>query len=485
MYFYSMEKKKVFFFSIFKYHSTFFKHLTLAISLFLICNLANNSLVDNNAFAGTEKKEPPLINDENLQITQLIDKLNFPTGIDFLGQNDILVIEKNTGQVKRILNGEILPEPVLDVNVASESERGLLGIAVLNKNDLNLNSADTNNENLKEEDILDNDEDIQVFLFYTETDGVDKGEILGNRLYKYDFIDGKLVNPTLLLDLPFLPGPSHNGGVLDIGPDNNLYLVVGDINREANPEYMPLAQNIEDSKLPDGRGGVLRVTIDGDPVLDDNGVEGILGNRNEYPLNLYYGYGIRNSFGIGFDPVTGILWETENGSNYGDEINVILPGFNGGWRQVLGLSTEYENFKNKEFDRSKLILFDGKGTYYEPVFTWVDTIAPTAITFIDSKIFGEEYENDLLVGSVKQGRIFHFNLNETRTGLDLLSPSSGKEQLIDKMADVDEELEPVTLGRNFGIITDIEINPYDGKIYVVDGKSKNGKIYQIYPKELN
>jgi aldose sugar dehydrogenase len=131
--------------------------------------------------------------------------------------------------------------------------------------------------------------------------------------------------------------------------------------------------------------------------------------------------------------------------------------------------------KNKEFDKSKLILFEGKGTYYEPVFTWVDTIAPTAITFIDSKVFGEEYENDLLVGSVKQGRIFHFNLNETRTGLDLPT-----QQLVDKMADVDEELEPVTFGRNFGIITDIEINPYDGKIYVVDGQSKDGKIYQIF-----
>jgi aldose sugar dehydrogenase len=300
---------------------------------------------------------------------------------------------------------------------------------------------------------------------------------LGNRLYKYDFIDGKLVNPKLLLDLPFLPGPSHNGGVLDIGPDNNLYLVVGDINRVGNPAYLTLAQNIEDSKVPDGRGGVLRLTVDGDPVIDDD--DGFsLGDSG--PLNFYYGYGIRNSFGIGFDPLTGILWETENGSNYGDEINVIFPGFNGGWKQVLGLSTEYENFKNKEFDRSKLILFDGKGKYYEPAFTWVDTVAPTAITFIDSKIFGEEYENDLLVGSVKQGRIFHFNLNETRTGLDLLP-----EELIDKMADADEELEQITLGRNFGTITDIEINPYDGKIYVVNGQSKNGKIYQIYPNELN
>ena len=84
-----------------------------------------------------------------------------------------------------------------------------------------------------------------------------------------------------------------------------------------------------------------------------------------------------------------------------------------------------------------------------------------------------------MVGSVKQGRIFHFNLNETRTGLDL--PPG---ELIDKMADVDEELDSVTLGRNFGIITDIEINPYNGKIYVVNGQTKNGKIYEIYPKEL-
>ena len=473
MIFNSIEKKNIVF-SIYKYNLMVINLFICTILFFTLCNLLNNNV--GNAFAGTEK-EPPLINDENLQITQLVGELNFPTGIDFLDENDILVIEKNTGQVKRILDGEILPEPVLDVNVASESERGLLGIAILNKKGFTNSDATTittTNEILQEENILENEEgEVKVFLFFTETEDIDNGEILGNRLYKYDFIDGKLINPTLLLDLPFLPGPSHNGGVLDIGPDNNLYLVVGDINREGNPEYLTLAQNIEDSKMPDGRGGVLRITVDGESVNDGF----TLGNDGV--LDKYYGYGIRNSFGIGFDPLTGILWETENGSNYGDEINVILPGFNGGWRQGLGLSTEYENFKNKEFDKNKLINFNGKGTYYEPVFTWVDTVAPTAIAFINSKIFGEEYENDLLVGSVKQGRIFHFNLNETRTGLDL--PPSGK--LVDKMADVDEELESVTLGRNFGVITDIEINPYDGAIYVVDGQSKNGKIYQIHPKE--
>ncbi|HJT85293.1 MAG TPA: PQQ-dependent sugar dehydrogenase [Nitrososphaeraceae archaeon] len=455
MIFKTIDKKAVFFIN----KNNLINLFIYTFLIFTIYNLVNYDLDD---VLGKEK-EQPLVYDKNIKITLFSEDLNFPTGIDFLGKNDMLVIEKNTGQVKRILNNEILIDPVLDLNIASESERGLLGLAISNEKDLtNFNNEKIQGNNLNNE--------IKVFLFYTETKNTDNGDILGNRLYTYDFVDGKLVNPKLLLDLPFLPGPSHNGGVLDLGPDNNLYLVVGDLNREANPEYMTVAQNIEDSQMPDGRGGVLRMTVEGNPVQEGNGFS----LKNSDISNFYYGYGIRNSFGISFDPVTGILWETENGSNYGDEINVILSGFNGGWRQVLGLSSEYENFKNKIFDKNKLTLLNKKGTYYDPVFTWADTIAPTAITFINSKNFDEEYQNDLLVGSVKQGRIFHFNLNETRTGLDLPS-----EQLVDKMANIDEELDSVTFGRNFGIITDIEINPYDGNIYVVDGQSKNGKIYQL------
>ena len=412
--------------------------------------------------------------DLNLQTTQLTtDELNFPTGIDFLAEDDILVMEKNTGQVKRILDGKVLNEPVLDVNVGSGNGQGLLGIAILNTKDLT-NSATTTNIKFQEENnLLDNE--VKVFLYYTETKDIDNGDILGNRLYKYDFIDGKLVNPKLLLDLP--AGPEHNGGVLELGPDNHLYLVVGEIDGSMN-----LATNIEYSKEPDGRAGVLRLTVDGEPVNDGFtlGKDGV--------LDKYYGYGIRNSFGIGFDPVTGILWGTDNGSSYGDEINVILPGFNGGWKQVVGLSSIGVGLSSmfkftdelEEFDKSKLISINGKGTYYDPVFTWAVPVCPTAITFIDSKIFGEEFENDLLVGD-QRGRIFHFNLNETRTGLDL----RGSGELVDRIADVDEELTPVTAGRNFGAITDIEINPYDGKIYVVsgqNGQSKEGKIYQAYPK---
>jgi aldose sugar dehydrogenase len=126
-----------------------------------------------------------------------------------------------------------------------------------------------------------------VFLFYTETDKEDEEKILGNRLYRYELMDDKLVNPKLLLDLPYLPGPSHDGGVLRMGPDNkSIYLVIGNLNFAQNRLYMTKAQNVKDGPPPDGRGGILRITLDGDIV----GSEGILGDQ--HPLDKYYTYGL-------------------------------------------------------------------------------------------------------------------------------------------------------------------------------------------------
>ena len=165
----------------------------------------------------------------------------------FLGPNDILVLEKDKGTVKRIVNGKILAEPVLDVNVANKSERGMLGIAV---------SYAKNNEN----------EPIYVFLYYTESEEDDNDDCprdnfcnpgndpLGNRLYRYELVNDKLVNPKLLLDLPATPGPAHNGGAVTIGPDNNIYLVIGDVK----------SKSIQKVSSADGRAGILVVTQDGE-----------------------------------------------------------------------------------------------------------------------------------------------------------------------------------------------------------------------------
>jgi glucose/arabinose dehydrogenase len=383
-----------------------------------------------------------VINGTNLEVQVVASGLKLPTGMAFLGPNDILVTEKESGTVKRIIDGKILAEPLLDVNVANNSERGLLGIAVSRNQTGPTNST-------------------YVFLFYSETLAKDGGDLVGNRLYRYELVDNKLVNPKLLLDLPVTPGPSHNGGVVKIGPDNNVYVVVGDINRINESTANTLAQNVE-GPLPDGRGGILRVTQDGGVV----GGVGILGNED--PLNKYFAYGIRNSFGIAFDPVTGNLWETENGPNKGDEINLVEPGFNSGYRKIIGTSS-----LKKGFDPDKdLIDFGGKGKYSDPEFSWRQAVAPTAITFLNSDKLGKQYENDMFVGTVNGERIFHFDLNDNRTELALNNP------LDDKVADTADELKDVTFANGLGVITDLEVGP-DGYLYVVS--LGHGEIYKIVP----
>lgn len=410
--------------------------------------------IDAQSKKKSKKDINPILTDPDLKAELIIDKLKFPIGMEIIGNDDFLLIEKNTGVVKRIANGQVTQ--LLDLNVASESERGLLGIAYLNL---------SNSGKFSEDD--DPLIPPYVFLFATETESQDDGKILGNKLYRYDFIDGKLVNPVLLLDLPFTPGPSHNGGVLRIGPDGNLYLVMGDLNRIKDPSGDTIAQNLEGTSLPDGRGGVLRITPDGDTVNDGFS----LGNSGL--LDKYYGYGIRNSFGIGFDSITGYLWDTENGSHYGDEINIIKPGFNSGWRQVLATPSLYKSMTGEDFDRNKLITFNNKGKYYDPALTWNQTMAPTTIAFIHTDTLGDEYKDDMLVGGVKNGTLLHFDLNSTRTGLQLTGP------LADRIVNTPSEINEAVLGTGFGIITDIKIDPTDGDLFVIASNTKNGKIFKI------
>lgn len=398
--------------------------------------------------AGKKAKSYDDINmiNSNLTFQPIVSGFEFPTGMAFLGPDDILVIEKNTGNVIRIQNSTELEEPLLHVNVANLSERGLLGIAV--------SQQDPSSP--------------YVFLFYTETDRNDREKILGNRLYRYDFVDNKLVNPKLLLDLPFLPGPSHDGGVLRIGPDNkSLYLVIGNLNFAQNQSYMTKAQNVRDGPAPDGRGGILRVTFDGDTV----GGKGILGEEDH--LNKYYAYGLRNSFGIGFDSLTGNLWVTENGQSKHDEINLVKPGFNSGWEVIQGPSV-----LEKDFDLNNLEDFNGAGEYRNPEFVWLDAIAPTSLLFFNSGQLGDEYENDLFVGSVKNGTLYHFDLNEDRTGLNLGGP------LADKIADNSSELQDVIFANKLGLITDLQVGP-DGKLYVLADYKRDGTIFQINLKNTS
>jgi glucose/arabinose dehydrogenase len=406
------------------------------------------NIPDVNADIGDETIS---IRDSTLRVETIAEGLEFPTTMAFLEPNDILVLEKEKGTVQRIINGKMLSEPLLDVNVATSQERCMCGIAVKHI-----------------------PEHTYVFLYYTEAESADAEDIsagkdpIGNRLYRYELVNDKLVNPKLLLDLPAIPGPRHNGGAITIGPDNNLYIPIGDVDgSHQGGDFETETQNYLDGAEPDGRSGILRVTLDGEPV--PNG--GIIGD--EFPLNLYYAYGIRNSFGINFDPVTGNLWDTENGPGEGDEINLVEPGFNSGWVPVQGMSSSSSFNNDQDSTSSDLVDFVGKGIYSDPEFEWRQTLGPTALMFLHSDRLGPQYQNDIFVGSIVTGNIYHFDLNEDRTQLVLTG------ELEDKIAETRETgAENIVFGEGFAGISDLEVGP-DGYPYVVS--LGQGKIFRIVP----
>lgn len=372
----------------------------------------------------------PTIKDPNLKVETVATGISLPTTMAFIGPNDILVLEKSKGTVQRIVNGQMLAEPLLQVNVSSEVERGMLGIATSKDNQ----TGTTN-----------------VFLYYTEAQG---GEPVASRLYRYELANDKLVNPVLLLDLPAVPGPRHNSGNILIGPDNNLYVSVGDLDG-----HITLAQNVNGASGVDGSSSILKITQDGQPVGQD-----ILGESGI--SKKYYAYGLRNSFGMDFDPVSGKLWDTENGASYGDEINFIEPGFNSGWLQIQGMAPV-------DFEFEDLINFQGKGNYSDPEFVWTDTVGPTAIKFLGSDTLGNQYRNDIFVSDITQGNIYHFDLTGNRTNLILNG------LLADKVSNNSTENQDIIFGEGFGGISDLEVGPYDGYLYVVS--LGHGSIYRILP----
>lgn len=418
--------------------------IVLFIALFLTVILSvYYFVIDDNMYYIIAQE--PTLNDPNLQVETIVEGLSWPTSMAFIDNNNILVLEKEKGTVRLVSNGTLQETSVLEVDVNSRSERGLLGIAIVNN--------DT------------------VFLYYTESS--QDGDQLRNRVYKYQWNDEKrlLVNPTLILDLPAFPGPNHDGGKLTIGPDNYLYGVIGDLN------HMGKLQNVVNGPDPDDTGVIFRVNPeDGSPAPDNP----FINNNNDLSsLNKYYAYGIRNSFGIAFDPVTNILWDTENGPTEYDEVNVVKSGFNSGWRQVIGpISTsgitedELVNFPNSK--------------YADPVFSWLPSIGITDIEFLNSSKLGDKYANNIFVGDIgdlTNGYLYYFEVNEDRTGIkfDSNTRSSSQTGLTDLVADNEQEMSAISLGTDFGGITDIETGP-DGFLYILtlDRESDGeGKIYRI------
>jgi glucose/arabinose dehydrogenase len=230
-----------------------------------------------------------------------------PTGMAFIdGGSRALVLEKDTGRVK-IVTGRSVTGTALDLPVANNSERGLLGIAL---------SPTFATDNL-------------VYLSYTRSTA-DGGTAFDNRVERYRWNGSKLTFDRKILTMPATPGPNHNGGKITFGPDGKLYAVIGDLNRDNSNA------NFERAKKIDRTGAILRINPSGTSVTSNPFYDArFIGTPNE-AINDVFAYGIRNSFGIAFDPFTGLLWETENGPDVMDELNQVNAGMNSGWNPLMG-----------------------------------------------------------------------------------------------------------------------------------------------------
>ena len=392
--------------------------------------------------------QPELGNSE-YEIRLVFHGLEFPTTLDFVG-DDMLVLEKHSGKVIRLQDkGDkvlVYKQPVLDVPVRYNFYSGLLGIATTPDH---------------------------VFLYYTESEsGVDTLEVLGkeegqhakNRVYQYDWDGENLTNPVLIKEFIAQQNNDHHGGVMTTGLNNEVYFTIGDQGQSG------IFENVSDDicYLVDFTANR---ECTSEPIYETSSIFKI-DTENDNNVELF-AMGIRNSFGLDVDPVTGYLWDTENGLNYFDEVNLVKPRFNSGWKSVMGPADRdnpdmggaqtapppFENF-----------------VYSDPEFSWYETVGPTAIAIPERGSFGV-YSDWAFVGDYHYGTIYKFQLNSDRTGFVFSDP-----RVTDLVLEEDNTLVWNITHENIFVsgfkgVSDIKF--HNNAMYVIS--IIDGKIYRISP----
>ena len=303
--------------------------------------------------ASTVTQAQPVMEDPNLQVRTVVTGLETPTAMAFLGRNDLLVLEKASGKVQRVIDGVIQPVPALDLAVNSASERGLLGIAL--------------HPRFPREP--------SVYLYWTESStGADSTEesqttLLGNRVDRFTWNGAVLTHAQDIIRIRAIQDDvtngrqrgNHDGGPIKFGPDGKLYIYIGDLGRRGQMQNLPDGPGPAGNQPDDQFGGpepddehlsgvILRLNDDGtaprsNPFFRAGALRGGEAGDN---LQKVFAYGIRNGFGFAFDPFSGNLWEAQNGDDTFTELNLVNSGANLGWIQVMGPLRRIEQFKEIE-----------------------------------------------------------------------------------------------------------------------------------------
>ncbi|HET8776266.1 MAG TPA: PQQ-dependent sugar dehydrogenase [Candidatus Limnocylindria bacterium] len=443
----------------------------------------------------------PTMTDESLGGEVAASGLTEPTSLAFIGPDDYFVTEKSTGEVHHVVDGDI-GDPVLDLAVNFFDERGLLGIALhpdFAENGYVYLYWTASGEGEGDDGLLGPDTDDEFTL-----------PDLGNRVDRFTW-DGEqltwdqnivqLRSNTLDTDTSGRIRGNHDAGPILFGTDGKLFVIIGDQNLRG--QY----QNLADGPAPDDMnftGMVLRLNDDGS-IPDDNpfyDVGAEMGGEVGENVQMTFAYGIRNSFGLAIHPETGDLWETENGDDSWDEVNILPAGSNSGWWQLMGPPERFDEYRQIETDsedgtdnpdvppdqlassadeaQSRFYELDGSA-YAAPAFSWKYPVAVTSIALVTDDALGESSTNTAWMGTVLTDSLYRYPLADDGSGFDF-GDDEGLSDLVDDNAakgDVGESANYV-VGTGFGVVTHIVQAP-DGLLYV--SSISNGAVYRIGPAD--
>ncbi len=506
---------------------------TLFMVLSLLISSASTSIV-------VAQGAGPQMLDTRLSVRTVLTGLTTPTTLAFLSPTEFLVLEKNTGKVQYIVNGAF-HHTALDLAVNNFSERGLLGIALdpgfaANKyvylywSCIAPPPADPFTPSQTECD--------DTPQLGADSDQVLEVPLLGNRVDKFMWDGANLTFVDNLIKLRAFQndgGPvpagqgdegqpargNHDGGVIAFGLDGKLYIFIGDNGRRGQLQNLPCGPTatcpgptMQDDQFggpePDDAhltGVILRLNTDGSAPADNPffSAGASMGGEVGENIQKIFSYGHRNSFGLAVDPVSGGVWLQESGDDSFSEINRVVPGMNGGWVQIAGpldRLTQYKEIETTfgaqalqqlrwpptniadtpEEARARLFMLPG-AKFSDPAFSWKWEVAPGGIGFVNSSALGPQFQNDLFVGAATPllagGYLFHFDLTGNRRKIAVDDPRL-EDRVADNLAKHEiTESESLLIGRDFGVITDIETGP-NGNLFVVS--LTNGAVYEIFKR---
>jgi glucose/arabinose dehydrogenase len=297
------------------------------------------------------------------EIRTVVTGLNFPWGMAFLPDGNLLVTER-IGRLRIISPEGDVSDPLRGVPVVfSKKQGGLLDVAI-----------DPNFSHNR-----------MIYLSYAEQ----QGKLAGTAVARAVLSEQEIKNVEVIFrQFPKTEGAQHFGSRLVFAPDGNLFVTLGD-----RSEFMDEAQRIENHL-----GTLVRIRPDG-TIPDDNPFI-----KKSKAKPEIWSYGHRHIQGAALHPETGALWIHEHGPRGGDEINIPKPGRNYGWPKAsYGIHYWMAPIKDEHAEQG----------FEEPIYYWTPSIAPSGMVFYTGKLF-PDWRGNLFIGALAGKQLVRLVVDKER-----------------------------------------------------------------------